>query len=116
MKFTSDSFNMLGTEKVFEEMLNRAIKERTTPDFQHQEIGIAKGATLLSVADHLAEIQSRWLAVGFDLRDGPFFNATDFLKRSSNYDVSIITDKERQSIDVFVSNANSEISPIATIN
>lgn len=81
---------MKGTEEVFESMLQRSIHERKTPGFHYVEIGIAKGATLAAVADHLREhMPGTWRATGVDLVCGEYFHATDFLRSTLSHEVVI---------------------------
>jgi hypothetical protein len=83
-------FNCKGTEAYFEQMLRKAINDRTTAGFRYCEVGIAEGTTLISVATLLREtLQAEWQAVGIDLFDGAFFNERQFIKRSLAFNVAI---------------------------
>lgn len=84
-------YNCAGTEAYFETMLKRAIADRTTPGFRYLELGIAEGTTLRSVAELLRhELQrAEYQTVGIDLLDGPFFNAMQFLRSTSSFDIQI---------------------------
>jgi hypothetical protein len=83
-------YNTHGTEAYFEQMLRKAINDRTTAGFRYCEVGIAEGNTLISVATLLREtLQAEWQAVGIDLFDGAFFNERQFIKRSLAFNVAI---------------------------
>ncbi len=86
----SCSFNMRGTEKAFEEMLNLVIKDNPLLIFQYLEIGCATGNTLISVADFMDNYLYEWRVTGIDLVDGPFFNAREFLNASRGHDSQIL--------------------------
>jgi hypothetical protein len=84
-------FNCKGTEAYFEQMLRKAIDERTTPGFRTVEIGIAEGTTLASVAELVRDSlpNQQFQCVGIDLFDGPFFNERNFLKRTLAFNTLI---------------------------
>lgn len=84
-------YNTKGTEDYFRSMLLKAIADRTTPQFRYVEIGIAEGTTLRSVAELLRHEMQRaeYQVCGIDLLDGPFFNAMQFMRSTSSFDIQI---------------------------
>lgn len=88
-------YNTAGTEQVFEQMLNNAIKKADGP-FTYLEIGVAEGTTLGSVARFLSEHRTNWNAIGVDILDGPFFNAQRFLRENSKMNTEILFNGDRQ--------------------
>lgn len=85
------SFNFWGIEESFEQMIDRSIKERSTEPYHYLEIGIATGATLKAVADHLKERipPYPWRTTGIDLLDGPYFNCRTFIKSAMDHQVTV---------------------------
>lgn len=83
----SKSFNMRGVEQAFEDALNDAIQTASTESFslfQYLEIGIATGATILEVANHLSQQGfAGYAALGLDLVESPFFNAGQFIQSAN---------------------------------
>jgi hypothetical protein len=81
----SKSFNMRGTEIVFEEMLTKAYESvRSYAPFHYLEIGIAKGDTILEVSKHLQLLGERHPScTGLDLIGGVYFRADPFILRAT---------------------------------
>ncbi len=83
---------MRGTEKVFEETLDRSIEESTAKEYRYLEIGIATGNTIWEVAKHLSIKIPFFECNGIDLLTGDYFNSNEFIKHSidgGGFDIKI---------------------------
>jgi predicted O-methyltransferase YrrM len=83
------SFNMAGTEEVFNAMFQQAIRERATVAFHYLEIGIATGNTLAQAANEARASTHTFRCTGIDLVDSEYFNAKEFLRKTLAHEVSI---------------------------